>query len=349
MTEAPSPQRVASRTAATVRGLHITTMSISRSILKGGFHLGGGYFGPGVYLVPTLQDAKVYRHGQRDRATLVVEARPSSTARGKNFDDILELVGEDLREECEALMAQGEESGNALGVVARKAGFDSLYLTDPDDDDGGPQIVLFNLGSISSVGLLSQGTEEPWMLHPSTGTHRASLRTAALLQDLIKNTDPKVLQKGSGINLSVKQFSPQRGFWTYTCQGSKGEQYVVRIKGIAKGNVKQLGKAHLQVSCTCDFFRFQGPEHWAKVNKYLWGKPRGTAAAPDQKDPNKKHWICKHLAAALEHSRKFRFSSEEAMFPLGDLPLSPVSPEDTTVSQDMVVRVLSRYLESRVG
>lgn len=53
------------------------------------------------------------------------------------------------------------------------------------------------------------------------------------------------------------------------------------------------------VSCDCLFWQWQGPEHWAKVDDYLLGDPKGTASKPRVKDPKESHRACKHVAAVL--------------------------------------------------
>jgi len=141
-------------TPGKVTGFHTTTVQGADAILKNGFrptrHEGGGFFGPGIYLTPTLHDARTYGHGKPGRVTLVVTAAPSRMFTGRGFGEALDAtdrVGDygKLSDQC------GHTSGDALGILARKAGFDALYLTHPEPDDGGPQIVLFNLRDIQSV------------------------------------------------------------------------------------------------------------------------------------------------------------------------------------------------------
>ena len=94
------------------------------------------------------------------------------------------------------------------------------------------------------------------------------------------------------------------------------------MKAEAKGNVKEVKKAQIRVSCDCDFFRWQGPEYWARTNQFLYGKPRGTASAPTEKDPKGDHWMCKHVAAALRLARAYRLASDGMWWPL-DAEVAP--------------------------
>jgi hypothetical protein len=103
--------------------------------------------------------------------------------------------------------------------------------------------------------------------------------------------------------------------WTFTVSGSKGEAYTVRVKALpANKTVKTVEKSQVQVSCSCDFFRWQGPEHWAKVEKYLYGKPVGTASKPVVKDPDSRHRVCKHLVGVFGLARKYRVASGNTLW-----------------------------------
>lgn len=163
-------------------------------------------------------------------------------------------------------------------------------------------------------------------------------KSATTIDQIVDRTDPEVAARAGDVSVKAKRFNPKTGFWTFKCQGSKGEEYTIRLKGIKKGGFVQLSKAQVQVSCSCNFFRWQGPEHWAKVNGYLYGKPRGTASKPVIKDPPGTHWACKHVLAALALARGYRFSFTGTWSYDGELVPIP----DPT-------RVVSRYLEGRYG
>jgi len=71
------------------------------------------------------------------------------------------------------------------------------------------------------------------------------------------------------------------------------------------GNVPHMVRAVLSeideitMTCDCPFWRWGGPEFHAKTQKFLLGKPRGTAEPPDVRDPDREHWLCKHSYAVL--------------------------------------------------
>ena len=127
----------------------------------------------------------------------------------------------------------------------------------------------------------------------------SAVRVAKRLAEMLDGTSKEVIQRSTSIKPKGKRFDPKNSMYTFNVPGSGGDTYVVRIKAIRKGNVTKLSKMDLLVSCSCDFWRWQGPEHWAKVESYLYGKPRGTASTPDVKDPSGDHRLCKHAAACL--------------------------------------------------
>jgi len=157
---------------------------------------------------------------------------------------------------------------------------------------------------------------------------------AAKIPEILGNTGSSVMARVPRVNIRPGRFSPKTGIWTFAATGEKGERYVIRVKAIRKGNVKSLEKASIKVSCSCPYFRWQGPEHWAKVNGYLYGRPKGTASLPVVKDPKGTHWVCKHAAAALQMARKYRLSTTGVRWSL-EGPVAPL-PDP--------VRVVVRYL-----
>ena len=160
-------------------------------------------------------------------------------------------------------------------------------------------------------------------LNASASRVAARTRTAALMDDILSKTGPEVHKRSKGLQVQGKRFSPDTGFWSFTVIGSSGKPYYVRIKGIRKTKaVQNLSAAQVKCSCSCQFWRWQGPEHWGKQNGFLYGRPRGTASVPVIRDPKEKHWACKHLLAALDTARTYRFASEQGWSLDGDLVLA---------------------------
>lgn len=138
-----------------------------------------------------------------------------------------------------------------------------------------------------------------------------STRRAALLSEIMGNCGPKIRERARGLQFNRVRVNPDQGLLLYDVRGKDGDVYRVRLKGERKGNVKALAKMPLKVSCSCPAFRWQGPEHWAKKNRYLYGKPVGSASKPAVRDPGGKHWACKHVYAVLDAKTGLRFARAE--------------------------------------
>ncbi len=136
-----------------------------------------------------------------------------------------------------------------------------------------------------------------------------AVKVAARLGEIMGNCGPEIQKRSGGVQFRRTRILPEKGMITYAVRGSQGEVYKVRVKGVRKGNVKALAKMPVKVSCSCPYFRWQGPEHWAKSNGYLYGRPVGTASRPVEKDPKGKHWACKHVYAILNAKKGLRFAS----------------------------------------
>jgi cation transport regulator ChaC len=142
---------------------------------------------------------------------------------------------------------------------------------------------------------------------------------AANLDEILSNCGPPLKGRAQDVTYKRTRRSPS-GMSSWIANGSRGEKYTIKIKPIRKDKrIKAFAKVPIQVSCSCPYFRWQGPEHWAKKNGFLHGRQVGTASTPDIKDPKGKHWACKHVVAVLEIARKWRYASEDAWTYEGDI------------------------------
>jgi hypothetical protein len=128
-------------------------------------------------------------------------------------------------------------------------------------------------------------------------------RVAARIAEIWDSTDQKIHQRSDGLQVKLKRTVPKHAYWLFQVQGKTGS-YLIRLQAQRRGNTVDINKLNVRMSCTCDFWRWQGPEHWAKVGDYLYGRPRGTASNPDTKDPDGRHRVCKHVLAVLRRAKK---------------------------------------------
>jgi hypothetical protein len=200
------------------------------------------------------------------------------------------------------------------------------YQRKPDEKEGvptGAQMPDNHTDNVpaGSSRVVPSGQGQMWSgdatyLQASLGGHH---KVAMTIAELLSATDPSILSRSKGIVPKLKQARPDKGFWAFTVPGSKGATYTVKVKAIVKGATKYIEKGQVQVSCDCDFFRWQGPEHWAKVQRYLYGKPVGTASKPSVKDPGSHNRVCKHVAGVLAFTRKNKYRVASGELPAGVL------------------------------
>lgn len=126
-------------------------------------------------------------------------------------------------------------------------------------------------------------------------------RQAALIADIRQGCAPDLGSKARGLRVSLRRVDGASATWLFDVQGSQATPYRVRLQATRKANTKALVKSHVRVSCSCPYWQWQGPEHWAKQGDYLYGKPVGTASRPSTQDPQGQHKACKHVLAVFDH------------------------------------------------
>ena len=128
------------------------------------------------------------------------------------------------------------------------------------------------------------------------------LRVAVRIDEMFSGLNPKVVERGSQCSVEVKRVDKANLRWIFAVDCGNGVK-VVKLKGKREGRIVKLTKMELKVKCSCNAFRWLGPEHHAQGEAYLDGKPRGTASVPVIKDPLMHNRICKHIFAVLSHVR----------------------------------------------
>ena len=135
----------------------------------------------------------------------------------------------------------------------------------------------------------------------------ARFKMAVLMKEIRSKVPPDVISKSRSIKPRLQRVDEKNGIYTFQVPSSEGAPYTVKLRPVQKGTTTDLQKLDVLVSCSCPFFQWQGPEHWAKVNGFLYGKPWGTASTPDVKDPKKKHWACKHVISVFDMAERYGY------------------------------------------
>lgn len=176
-------------------------------------------------------------------------------------------------------------------------------------------------------------------------------KQAALIQDIRQGCSPDLEGKAKGLRVSLRRVDAGNAMWLFDVQGSQ-PPYRVRLQATRKGNVKSVAKVHVRVSCSCPFWQWQGPEHWAKQGDYLFGKPVGTASKPDAKDPNGQHRACKHVLAVMNHVTTRKWDVPELRTKQGALRFLADTLDQrgvivTAALDPRIERLAARYLASQ--
>ena len=127
--------------------------------------------------------------------------------------------------------------------------------------------------------------------------NRVALTLEALLDLRI---DPDIVKAAQSYRPVLTRSMAKRNLWHF-----KVGDYVVRVRAMPKSaSVKVLTSADIRLSCSCNAWRWQGPEYHAKEGGYLEGHPSGTASVPNIRDPQRVKPLCKHALATVEFLRK---------------------------------------------
>jgi len=154
-------------------------------------------------------------------------------------------------------------------------------------------------------------------------------KAAATIPQIMANTIAPVHNRSRSLPAKLVYARPDTGYWRFEIRG-KTDTYTVKVKGLKKGNTRYMKKAPVLVSCSCPFWRWQGPEHWGQRNGYLLGTPRGTASFPIIRDPDEGHWACKHVLSAFRLAQNYRIANngefwwgtEGGVIPVQDMKLA---------------------------
>jgi len=119
----------------------------------------------------------------------------------------------------------------------------------------------------------------------------------AIVSDRLKNKVPsKIKTNAESCAVSLVTYVDATRTFIFNVQSPKS-------KNVVKAALSSIDQ--VAMSCTCNFWRYNGPEYNAKSNNYLLGNPSGTATPPNVRDPSRKYWLCKHAYAVVARLNDF--------------------------------------------
>lgn len=121
-------------------------------------------------------------------------------------------------------------------------------------------------------------------------SHSLQVRYAMKIAEIEESVDPDIHDRSQ--DLTVHKIGNGDDTTAYHVAGGE-DPHLVYLQRTPEDDVR--------VSCDCNYWRWQGPEHWASVGGYLYGSPIGTATKPAIRDPNDTHRACKHVLAVFRY------------------------------------------------
>lgn len=123
--------------------------------------------------------------------------------------------------------------------------------------------------------------------------------------DLISSTAQRIQNDAGDVTATLVRVDRKNNVWTYDAESSSGRLYTVKVK-VPRLSRRSATEQDVRVSCNCDFFRWQGPEHWGLTQGYLYKSPVGSATPPIIRDPKQEKKLCKHAVAALQRFQQVK-------------------------------------------
>lgn len=127
-------------------------------------------------------------------------------------------------------------------------------------------------------------------------------------KDITHNLNRDIIKSSKECHVKLKKADPKIGRWTFSVTSGSGKTHTVHIKAsIPKDTTaSSVQKMDLQIGCTCDFWKWYGPDYHAKKHGYIDRKPRSDGSTPTERDPEGINRVCKHVYAASNYFLKYK-------------------------------------------
>lgn len=116
------------------------------------------------------------------------------------------------------------------------------------------------------------------------------LRVALKPEQLEIHTPKKIKDNAESCTVSLVSYDKKTKVFTFSADCGNGKKQV---------QAKLSDIDQIAMSCNCPFWRWNGPEYHAVQKSYMLDSPFGSATAPNERDPDRKYWLCKHTYAVL--------------------------------------------------
>lgn len=142
-------------------------------------------------------------------------------------------------------------------------------------------------------------TKYPYRLNERvTNSSLAPLITKLALkpEDLEGKTPSKTRDRSDACSVSMNSYNKRTKVFQFRVNCGNGPHEV----SAALNSIDNIS-----LVCDCKFWQYNGPEYHAKSKSYLLGQPNGKASPPNVRDPERKHFLCKHAYAVISKMESF--------------------------------------------
>lgn len=175
------------------------------------------------------------------------------------------------------------------------SGMPSVEINNPTSGSGKVIPMSYYTDLVNNTQAIPDGRQDRY-LH----NNNFEVKQASTMSDILNRVDRDIQVRARDRVPTLLRTDTKNWIWHW-----RSGQWKVKVQAFKRGGAKNFIKLNLRVSCNCPFWRWQGPEHWAKQGDYLLGRPQGSAANPVVRDPTHHHPVCKHVYAVLEKSSRF--------------------------------------------
>lgn len=133
------------------------------------------------------------------------------------------------------------------------------------------------------------------------GKAESNVRLAVTIADTMRATSSYSRERAPRTKVTLVKANKKDLRWVYLVKGyeswsdSTGHQVILKLMPDPKAT--SLNQMDMKVSCSCPFWKYQGPDFNAWRGNYQEGKPYSNLKNPDIRDPQRKNLICKHVYA----------------------------------------------------
>jgi hypothetical protein len=181
-------------------------------------------------------------------------------------------------------------------------GLDYPQVTTMNPTDGSGKVIpmSYYTDMVNNTQAVPDGRQDRFLHNNNYEVKQGHERVAMTMPELFKRVDKKIKARAKKRPPKLLRTDTKNWIWHW-----RSGEHTVRVQAFKRGNATNLPKLNLRISCSCPFWRWWGPEHWATKSDYQKGPLQGTGAYPKIRDPARWRPVCKHAYAVLDKSQKF--------------------------------------------